>query len=100
LTASDISCIIPPPIPKEKPMPLQKLIGNIYSVIIEILLWLIPIAGAITGYYCAENVMYTGNTFTWIILGIVAGLITDLILFGPVIIMLNIRSSLKNIENR
>ncbi|MDR3248578.1 MAG: hypothetical protein LBT39_07315 [Treponema sp.] len=81
-------------------MPLQKLIGNIYSVIIEILLWIIPIAAAVGGYYYARYVMYISDAFLWVILGVVAGLIIDLILFGPVIIMLNIRASLKNIETK
>jgi hypothetical protein len=81
-------------------MPLQKLIGNVYSVVIEILLWLLPIVGAVAGYYCAQYVFYNGDVLIWVILGVVAGLVADLMLFGPIIIMLNIRASLKNIEGK
>jgi hypothetical protein len=81
-------------------MPLQKLIGNIYSVVVEILLWILPISGAVFGAVAARNFFGNGNTFLWVILGIIAGLILDLILFGPVIILLNIRGSLKNIEKK
>jgi hypothetical protein len=81
-------------------MPLQKMVGNIYSVVIEIILWLFPIAGAIAGYICAENIFHDEKYFLWIILGIIAGIILDIILFGPFIILLNIRVSLKNSENK
>jgi hypothetical protein len=81
-------------------MPLQKLVGNIYSALVEILLWLMPIIGAVAGYFAAENIFYDGNYFLWILLGIVAGLLLDVILFGPVIILLNIRASIKDIENK
>lgn len=74
-------------------MILQKLVGNIYSVFIEVLLWVIPIACAI-----APRIFFEG--FYWVIIGLIAGIILDVILFGPVIILLNIRSSLKNIENK
>ncbi|GHU49928.1 hypothetical protein FACS1894200_09110 [Spirochaetia bacterium] len=81
-------------------MPLQKLVGNVYSVLIEILLWIFPVIGAVTGYIVAENTFYVGKHFLGIILGIIAGLLLDVILFGPVMILLNIRASLKNIENK
>jgi hypothetical protein len=74
-------------------MILQKLVGNIYSVFIEISLWVVPIACAIVPSFLLED-------FYWAILGFIAGIILDVILFGPVIILLNIRSSLKNIENK
>ena len=85
-------------------MPLQKLVGNVYSVFVEILLWLIPIAGAVGGYFGIEMLYYGrvdgSQRFLGIILGILAGLILDVILFGPMIVILNIRASLKNIENK
>jgi hypothetical protein len=81
-------------------MPLQKFIGNVYSVVIEIMLWIVPIVGAVTGYMCAENVFYDGNHFLWILLGIIAGLILDVLCFGPVILIFNIRASLKKIEDK
>ena len=77
-------------------MPLQKLVGNVYSVFVEILLWLLPIAGAVGGYFGSEYVDL--SPVLGIILGILAGLILDVILFGPIIIILNIRASLRNVD--
>jgi len=74
-------------------MILQKLVGNIYSVFIEVLLWVIPIASAIiAGIYL--------DGFYWVILAFIAGIITDVVLLAPIVVLLNIRSSLKNIENK
>jgi len=81
-------------------MHLQKLIGNMYSVIVEILLWVIPIVGFIVGG-ASSSVFYGGGFNIGLALGgVILGVILDLILLGPVIILLNIRSSLKNIENK
>jgi len=80
-------------------MVLQKLVGNIYSVIVEILLWIIPIAG-----FVALGIFLSGYRSDfhvgWAFLGLFGGLLVDVILFGPVIVILNIRASLKNIENK
>lgn len=80
-------------------MILQKLVGNIYSVFMEILLWIIPIAG-----FVATGILLSGwrGNFHggYAFLGLFGGLILDIILFGPVIILFNIRASLKNIENK
>jgi len=76
---------------KNGEMILQKLVGNIYSVFIEVLLWVIPISCAITaGIYL--------KGFHWGILGAIAGIFIDVLLYGVSIILLNIRSSLKNIN--
>ena len=80
-------------------MPLQRLIGNIYSVIVEILLWIVPIIGGISGYFAAKY-YFQEEYFLMIFLGIIAGLLSDVLCFGPVIVMLNIRASLKHVENR
>jgi hypothetical protein len=83
-------------------MILQKLIGNIYSAFMEILLWIIPILCIIVGILSATDNL--PNAFLGFILGLplglLLGLILDVILFGPVIILFNIRTSLKNIENK
>jgi len=78
---------------KSGEMILQKLVGNIYSVFIEILLWVIPIACAIIA-----GIFLKG--FHWGILGAIAGIFLDVILYGVSVILLNIRSSLKNINNK
>jgi hypothetical protein len=80
-------------------MVLQKLIGNIYSIFVEIALWVIPIAG-----FVAMGILLSGWSSNFHVgyafLGLLAGLILDVILFGPVIIFFNMRASLKNIENK
>jgi len=82
-------------------MILQKLVGNIYSVFVEVLLWLMPIIGIVGGVIAeTQFYLFTGNAFVGFLLGLVAGLLLDLICLGPVVIMMNIRSSLKNIENK
>lgn len=83
---------------EDKLFPLQKLIGSIYSVVVEILLWLIPIAGFIAaGILLAEG----GSNFHigYALLGIIAGLLLDVILYSPIVLVLNIRKSIKTIEN-
>jgi hypothetical protein len=82
-------------------MILQKLVGSIYSVFVEILLWLFPIIGAVAGVISSrEFYLFDGNAFVGFILGLLAGLLLDVIFIGPMIILMNIRSSLKNIENK
>jgi len=85
-------------------MILQKLVGNIYSVFIEIILWLIPIASAVSGYILISSIYWNDATYVQLFLGtlggLVAGLIMDVFLFGPVVLLLNMRASLKNIENK
>jgi len=81
-------------------MILQKFVGNIYSVFMEILLWLIPIVSIILGILSATEFYILPNAFLGFILGLLLGLILDVVLFGPVIVLFNIRASLKNIENK
>ena len=76
------------------------MVGNIYSVFMEILLWLMPIAGIIAGILAATEFRILPNAFLGFILGLLLGLILDVILFGPIIVIMNIRASLKNIENK
>ena len=72
---------------------LQKWVGKIYSAFIEVILWVIPIACAVTA-----GILLKG--FHWVILGFIAGIVLDVILNIPVVILLNIRSSLKNIKDK
>jgi len=80
-------------------MLLQKFIGNIYSVLIEVLLWVIPIACAIV-----PSILFREESFWKIlgigVLGLIVGIILDVILYGTSIILFNIRSSIKNIKNK
>jgi hypothetical protein len=74
-------------------MILQKFVGNIFSIFVEILLWVIPFASAIV-----PGIFLDG--FYWVIIGFIVGILVDVYLLGPVVVLLNIRSALKNIENR
>jgi len=80
-------------------MILQKLIGNIYSMFLEIWLWIILIVCIIFGILLATEYHVLPNAFLGFIFGVIVGLILDVIFFGPIIIVLNMRASLKNIEN-
>ncbi|MCL2440705.1 MAG: hypothetical protein FWD14_03110 [Treponema sp.] len=78
---------------------MQSLIGKIYSISLEVLMWIIPIKSFfICGFLLrgAENKFHIG----YAILGLIAGLIFDLVLFGINNILLNMRASLKNIEEK
>jgi hypothetical protein len=77
---------------------MVKIIGKIYFAVVEIFLWLIPIAGGVLGNFFAEE--YYMDSSTLVVLGVLAGIIIDLLFFGPVVILLNIMSSLKNIESK
>lgn len=84
---------------KEEKMILQKAVGNIYSVFVEILMWALPIAASVVaGILLSDDC--NDFHFGWALLGLLGGFILDIILFGPIIIFLNMRASLKNIENR
>jgi len=75
----------------------QKFIGNFYSILIEIVLWLIPFAGLI---FCQmiPGLRYGVNRLLGMFLGLIGGIILDIILFAPLVMLLNIRESLKNME--
>jgi hypothetical protein len=83
-------------------MILQEAIGNIYSIFIEVLLWIIPIACAIVSSILLRESGEEsfGKILGMGILGLIAGIILDVILYGTAIILFNIRSSLKNIRNK
>jgi len=85
---------------KKDEMILQATIGNIYSLFFEIILWLTPIACTITASILAYIQM---KKFYWGILGgivgLIAGIFIDVALYGLSVILLNIRSSFKNIED-
>ncbi|MDR0668667.1 MAG: hypothetical protein LBF95_01175 [Treponema sp.] len=80
-------------------MVLQKLIGSIYSIIVEILLWVLPIVGFVVAGIVLSG---WGSSFHlgYAILGLIGGVIVDVVAFGPIVILFNIRASLKNIENK
>ena len=80
-------------------MIFQKFVGSVYSFVMEILLWLIPLAGLVSAgiFFSGKGVIFH---IPYAFLGLVGGLILDVILFGPIIIILNIKTSLENIENK
>ena len=81
-------------------MYLLRFIGNFYSAITEVLLWIIPIIGAVAGYLVMKTVFEDWKAFLGIILGFIAGLLIDVLLFSLDVVFLNIRSSIKKIERK
>jgi hypothetical protein len=77
----------------------QKLVGNIYSVLIEILLWLMPIGGFITFGIIFGN-DFNNFHFGYAFIGLIGALFIDAIILGQIVIILNIRTSIKNIEKK
>jgi hypothetical protein len=86
-------------------LPLQTLIGNHYSILLEIFLWLFPIGGGFAGYYLAglifgKRLFHLQNATTeqhvkGVLIGILVGIILDILYLGPKILLLDIRSGEK-----
>ncbi|MCL2229865.1 MAG: hypothetical protein FWC01_02115 [Treponema sp.] len=80
-------------------MLMQKFVGKSYSLLVEILLWIIPIIGAVTGYFISNSI-YSGQTVLWILIGIIGGLLIDVLFFGPILLLMEIKSLLKKNINK
>jgi hypothetical protein len=81
-------------------MSLKSTIVDAYSVILEIILWLVIILCAIAGYYVEKNVLYHDGWFWGVALGALAGFILDAIVFGTLALILDIRNTLKEIASK
>jgi uncharacterized membrane protein required for colicin V production len=81
-------------------MSLKSTIVDAYSVILEIVLWLVIIFGAIVGYYVENDVLYKDGWFLGVALGALGGFIIDAIVFGGLALILDIRDTLKEIAKR
>jgi hypothetical protein len=81
-------------------MSLKSTIVGAYSVILEIVLWLVIIFGAIVGYYVENNVLYKDGWFWGVTLGALCGFIIDAIVFGGLALILDIRDTLKEIVKK
>jgi len=84
-------------------MILQRLIGKIYFVFVEIMLWVLPVMGAITGYFAIGSYSggeSSGHYLLGIIGGVIVGLFLDAILFGPIILLFSIKASLRKMEKK
>jgi hypothetical protein len=81
-------------------MSLKSTIVDAYSVILEIVLWLVIIFGAIVGYYVQNNVLYKDGWFWGVALGALGGFIIDAIVFGGLALILDIRDTLKEIAKK
>jgi hypothetical protein len=76
-------------------MSLKSFIVDTYSVILEIILWLIIILGASVGYYVENKVFNIDGWFYGVALGALVGFIFDAIFFGSLALILDIRNTLK-----
>jgi uncharacterized membrane protein required for colicin V production len=81
-------------------MSLKSTIVNAYSIILEVVLWLGIIFGAIVGYYIENNVLYIDGWFWGVALGALGGFIIDAIFFGGLALILDIRDTLKEISKK
>jgi hypothetical protein len=71
---------------------LSKIVVNLYSVLLEICLWLILLGGAIGGWQA--------KGFKGAILGIVAAAIFGVVFFGAFLVLDDIRNRVKAIESK
>jgi uncharacterized membrane protein required for colicin V production len=81
-------------------MSLKSIIVDAYSVILEIVLWLVIIIGAIAGYYVEKNVLYIDGWFLGVVLGALGGFIIDAVVFGGLALLLDMRNTLKEIAKK
>ena len=79
-------------------MILQRLISKIFSAFIGVLLWLVLIVGVVLGVINEWSVFfpeaYGFRAPDWLV-GLVAGFLFDLIILGPIVILIDIRSLLR-----
>jgi hypothetical protein len=73
----------------EAKMPMQKISGNVYSVFLEVLLWLLPIAGLIAGFVLGDDTKVLAAAG-----GVITGILVGALIGGPLVLLLNIRASL------
>ncbi len=71
-------------------MILGKLIADMYQVAIEVVLWIVLILGGLLGYG------YWGDAFGAIV-GIIGGFFVDLVVFGTLLVLLDIRAGVKKL---
>jgi hypothetical protein len=76
---------------------LKKLIGEILSGVLELILWLTIIAGVVIGYNFGARI---GNGFLGMLLGGLAAFLYDIIVFGFLILLMNIRDDIQKIQKR
>jgi hypothetical protein len=88
------------PIIRRIGMSLKSVIVDAYSIFLEIILWLVIIIGAITGYYVETQVLYHDEWFMGVGLGALGGFIIDVIFFGGLALILDVRNTLKEIDKK
>jgi len=71
-------------------MILGKLIADMYQVAIEVVLWIVLILGGLLGYG------YWADAFGAIV-GIIGGFFVDLVVFGTLLVLLDIRAEVKKL---
>lgn len=86
-------------------MILQKLIRKILPIAIEILAWLIIIGAIIFSIFISKSLsfFYEENIYIKIViilLGLLLGIILDILILGPITILLDIRKFLKEKEDK
>jgi hypothetical protein len=78
---------------------MKKLVGNAMSVLLEIVLWLIPVACAVLGYIICGSLLGL-NYIIGIILGILVGFVLDIFIGGSFLLLMEIRNYVKEIAEK
>jgi hypothetical protein len=102
---------------KEEFMKFHEGFGKFYSGVIGLLLWVFPIAGGIIGGYLTKGLLKASESYArWydyapkqsvdssgffmaIVVGILVGVLLDVILLGPMVVIINIQNYLEDIRN-
>lgn len=70
-----------------------RFVANAYEILIEITMWIVLILGALIGYKL-------GSSFLGFLLGLLLALLFDVVVFGTLVILLEIRNDLRGIARR
>ncbi|WP_456413680.1 hypothetical protein [Oceanithermus profundus] len=70
-----------------------RLVANAYEILIEIMMWVVLILGALQGYA-------VGPSFLGLVFGLLLALLFDVVVFGTLVILLEIRNDLRKIAQR
>ncbi len=69
-----------------------RLVANAYEILIEIMMWVVLALGALQGYAVGQSVI-------WLVFGLLLALLFDIVVFGTLVILLEIRNDLKKLAH-
>ncbi|WP_287370540.1 hypothetical protein [Oceanithermus sp.] len=69
-----------------------RLVANAYEILIEIMMWVVLALGALQGYAVGQSVI-------GLVFGLLLALLFDIVVFGTLVILLEIRNDLKKLAH-